>query len=71
MDKKFAKVVIDIPHPALDKPFDYIIPDEYRDNIFVGVRVEVPFGIANKLTVLCTAVCKKNPFLQIYLYNKA
>lgn len=50
MDKKFAKVVIDIPHPALDKPFDYIIPDEYRDNIFVGVRVEVPFGIANKLT---------------------
>ena len=49
MDNKIAKVVIDIPHPSLDRPFDYIIPDEYKDNIFPGVRVEVPFGVANKL----------------------
>ena len=49
MDNKIAKVVIDIPHPSLDRPFDYIIPEEYKDNIFPGVRVEVPFGVANKL----------------------
>lgn len=50
MDKKIAKVVIDIPHPTLDRTFDYIVPEEYQDSIFAGVKVEVPFGIANRLT---------------------
>lgn len=49
MDRKFARVVIDIPHPALDRAFDYLIPAEYQDNIAVGVRVEVPFGVSNRL----------------------
>ena len=48
MDNKFAKVVIDIPHPSLDKTFEYIIPDEYKNKISAGVRVEVPFGVKNK-----------------------
>lgn len=48
MKNKYAKIVIDLPHPSLDKMFDYIIPDELSDKIKVGVRVGVPFGIKNK-----------------------
>ncbi len=49
MEKRFARVVIDIPHPSLDKPFEYIIPEELKEKVFPGVRVTVPFGIANKV----------------------
>ena len=45
----YARVVVDLPHPSLDKPFDYIIPDELLNKVFVGIRLKVPFGIKNKL----------------------
>lgn len=47
---KYARIVIDLPHPSLDKPFDYIVPSELEDKVFAGVRVKIPFGIKNKMT---------------------
>ena len=38
---KIARVTVD---KALDREFDYAIPDELRDSIRVGCRVRVPFG---------------------------
>jgi primosomal protein N' (replication factor Y) len=38
---RFARVVLPIP---LDQPFTYEIPDSLAGRVFVGCRVEVPFG---------------------------
>lgn len=39
-----AEVLVDIPHKALDKVFDYEIPKSLRDSVAKGQRVDVPFG---------------------------
>ena len=40
----FAKVVLDgIPY-AIDKPYDYLIPDELKGRLQPGCRVTVPFS---------------------------
>jgi len=44
----FAEVVIDIPHPSLDRIFEYRVPCDLMENIHVGARVLVPFGLKNK-----------------------
>ena len=44
-----AKVIIDISHEAVDRPFEYIIPDDILNDITEGICVKVPFGKANKL----------------------
>ena len=36
-----AKVIIDL---SLDKAFDYLIPEELKRQVHVGVQVHVPFG---------------------------
>jgi len=41
MHKKIAKVVVDV---AVDREFDYLIPDQLNGSLFVGSRVNVPFG---------------------------
>jgi len=42
----FAHVVVDIEHSKIDRIFSYKIPD--GADIFIGSRVLVPFGRANK-----------------------
>ncbi len=39
-----AEVLVDIPHRALDRAFDYEIPKKDAHRVVVGKRVEVPFG---------------------------
>jgi len=39
--RRFARVVLPVP---LSKPFTYEVPEELSDGVFVGRRVEVPFG---------------------------
>ncbi|MCR5279149.1 MAG: primosomal protein N' [Lachnospiraceae bacterium] len=48
-NKPFAKIIIDISHEAVDRPFTYIIPDALKGLVDVGTRVEVPFGRGNNL----------------------
>ncbi|MDD4872964.1 MAG: primosomal protein N', partial [Kiritimatiellae bacterium] len=44
MNKKIARVVVDV---ALDREFDYLVPDSIGNHIHVGTRVNIPFGRTN------------------------
>lgn len=39
-----AKVVVDVPTRAVDRLFDYLVPDSFQDRIAPGWRVFVQFG---------------------------
>ncbi|EIJ81551.1 primosome assembly protein PriA [Bacillus methanolicus PB1] len=39
-----ASVIVDVPAKQTDKPFDYLIPEKWKDVIMPGMRVSVPFG---------------------------
>ncbi|MDD6760302.1 MAG: hypothetical protein PUD99_02720, partial [Turicibacter sp.] len=42
--KVIAEVVVDIKNKAVNKVFDYTVPDELAHLIQPGIRVLVPFG---------------------------
>ena len=44
----FADVIVDISAEALDRTFQYRVPEEFADRIFVGSRVAIPFGRGNR-----------------------
>lgn len=44
-----AEVYVDIPARAVDKPFDYKVPDSLEQFIRPGMRVTVPFGRVKRL----------------------
>ena len=44
----FVKVIIDISHEAVDRPFEYIVPPGLEGKVSEGSRVIVPFGAGNK-----------------------
>ncbi|MBR3244410.1 MAG: primosomal protein N' [Parasporobacterium sp.] len=46
---KYAGIIVDISHEKVDRPFDYIIPDELSEKIRPGCQVLIPFGRGNKL----------------------
>ncbi|RLK64040.1 primosomal protein N' [Atopobacter sp. AH10] len=41
----FAQVIVDVPHQKVNRPFDYLIPDKLKEELELGSRVEVPFGV--------------------------
>ncbi len=43
-----AQVIVNASSAHTDKKFDYLIPDEVSKKVFVGTRVNVPFGKGNK-----------------------
>ncbi|MCR5848925.1 MAG: primosomal protein N' [Lachnospiraceae bacterium] len=45
----YAKVIVDISHEKLDRPFTYIIPDHLSSQVEEGTLVEIPFGAGNKI----------------------
>lgn len=49
MSQKYADIIIDISHEAIDRAFQYKIPDELSGILEIGAKVSVPFGNANKL----------------------
>lgn len=44
----FADVIIDLSVKSLDRPFQYIVPDELREEAVVGAMVIIPFGQGNR-----------------------
>ncbi len=48
MSQKYADIIIDISHEAVDRTFQYIIPEELKESIEVGMQVSVPFGNSTK-----------------------
>ncbi len=44
----YANIIIDISHEKLDKTFQYKIPETLREELAIGMQVEVPFGNGNR-----------------------
>lgn len=41
---KYANIIVDISHEKLDKTFQYLIPEALKEEVRVGVLVDIPFG---------------------------
>lgn len=48
-DVKYAKIIINISHESVDRPFTYIVPEQLKGLVEPGVTVNVPFGQGNNL----------------------
>lgn len=46
---EYADIIIDISHEAIDRTFQYRIPEELKERIRIGSRVNIPFGRGNTL----------------------
>lgn len=44
MSPKYADIIIDISHEAIDRTFQYKVPDRLWDKLQIGTKVSVPFG---------------------------
>jgi len=42
--QQIIKVVVDLPLRKLNKEFDYLLPDKFKNSIKIGQIVKVPFG---------------------------
>ncbi len=49
MLQKYADIIIDISHEAVDRPFEYKIPEMLLPEIKIGTHVNIPFGKGNHL----------------------
>ena len=43
-----AKIAVSAATYWIDKPYDYLVPEEMRDRIDLGMRVYVPFARGNR-----------------------
>lgn len=49
VEATFAKIIVDVPSRAVDKPFDYAIPPDLAEDVRVGSMVAVPFGSSHRV----------------------
>ena len=40
----YADVLVELKAKQIDKTFTYLVPDNLKDKVKVGIRVIVPFG---------------------------
>ena len=52
-----AKVAVSKALYAIDKPYDYLVPDALTDRVQVGMRVLVPFGRGNRTCDALVLAC--------------
>lgn len=60
MERTVAKIAVSKAVYAIDRPYDYLVPEELEDTVCVGKRVLVPFGNGNRGAegiVLATGRC--------------
>ena len=51
MEQAFvARIAVSTATYAIDKPYDYAIPESLRGKIAVGMRVLIPFGPGGRIT---------------------
>lgn len=44
----YADIIVDISHEKLDRDFQYSVPEEFAEQIRVGMVVKIPFGNGNR-----------------------
>lgn len=44
----FADVIVDISVKSLDRPFQYLVPEELENEVVIGTPVMIPFGQGNR-----------------------
>ena len=49
MQELYADVIIDISHEAIDRAFQYVIPENLVPQIKIGCQVNIPFGRGNAM----------------------
>lgn len=49
MSPKYADIIIDISHEAIDRTFQYKVPERLLGQIRIGTQVSIPFGRGNHL----------------------
>lgn len=49
MSPKYADIIIDISHEAIDRTFQYKVPERLIEEIRIGTVVSIPFGRGNHL----------------------
>lgn len=47
---KIAKIAVAAATYAIDRPFDYLIPEELIETLLPGMRVAIPFGAGNRVS---------------------
>ena len=45
----YAEIIVDISHENVDRPFTYRILQALQDKIYLGSKVEIPFGKGNRI----------------------
>ena len=55
-----AKIALNAASYAIDKPYDYSVPEEITDTLRPGMRVIVPFGAGNRRTEGIVLALEKN-----------
>ena len=49
MSQRFADIIIDISHEAIDRTFQYKIPERLEGQVHIGMSVSIPFGRGNSM----------------------
>ena len=66
MPAAIAKIAVSAAPYWVDKPFDYLIPEEMREQAVPGVRVSVPFSLGNRRSEgIILAVTEHSEFTQL------
>ena len=60
-----AKIAVAAAPYAIDRPFDYLIPDELVQSLKPGMRVAVPFGAGNRSSDGIVLSCQEYPVLPL------
>lgn len=47
---KIAKIAVAAATYAIDRPYDYLVPQELRESLLPGMRVAIPFGAGNRVS---------------------
>ena len=56
-----AKIAVAAATYAIDRPYDYLVPDGLTETLKPGMRVAVPFGAGNRVSDGIVLSCKEQP----------
>lgn len=64
MSPKYADIIIDISHEAIDRTFQYKVPGRLRDKLQIGTKVSVPFGRGSHMRSGYVVSFSENPVFE-------